>query len=124
MKKTLQFVFTLFLMITFSTTFACGTCGCQDNKKNIETSKDTNKKETVVSSKVEQVTTKTTDKKVKACCKSDKKKSSCSKTNEANFNFDKTNNYAKKMTSCNKTEKKKGCCKVKTKKDEDTSSIE
>ena len=124
MKKTLKFVFTLFLMITFSTSFACGTCGCQDNKKNIETSKDANKKETVVYSKVEQVTIQTTDKKVKACCKGDKKESSCSKTKEANFNFDKTNNYAKKMTSCNKTQKKKGCCKVKTEKDEGTSSIE
>ena len=113
MKKILKFVFTLFLMITFSTTFACGTCGCQDNKK-----------EAVVSSKVEQVTIQKTDKKVKACCKGNKKESSCSKSKEANFNFDKTNNYSKKMTSCNKTEKKKGCCKVKTKKDEGTSSIE
>ena len=123
MKKILKFVFTLFLMISFSTTFACGTCGCQDKKTNIETSKDTDKKETVVSSKVEQEKILTSNKKAKSCCKTDKKETSCSKNKQANFNFEKTNNYAKKMTSCNMTEKKKGCCKVKNKTDESTSSI-
>jgi hypothetical protein len=108
MKKILKLAFTLSLMISFSTTFACGTCGCQESKTNTEISKDTEKKQTA-------------DKKAKACCKSDNKKSSCSKSKKGSFNFNKSNTYGKK-SSCSKSEAKK-CCKMKAEEKEITEDL-
>ena len=103
MKKLITSLLTLSLLISFSTTYACSTCGCQDTK------------ETTVASEVQstEAVTKSCDKKEnKSCCK--KTQSNCSKSKKGSFNFSKSNNYGEGESSCSK-KAKKGCCKKKTK---------
>ena len=126
MKKLSIILFSIILSLSFSNTYACKTCGCQDSKQKVlEENVDMPKCE-----KTGEICPKTCAKKEKGtCCQSKKSKSSCSKSNEKSscsksseksscsksnkdgFNFNKSNNYAGKKT-CSKT-KSKSCCKSK-----------
>ena len=95
MNKILKSLFTLLLIFAVSSTFACGTCGCQDTPPPSTTTE-------VQSSDAEKKT-----------CESSTKTSLYNSDKQNAFNFNKSNNYGNKKTSCSKSVKKK-CCKTKS----------
>ena len=91
MYKILKSLLTLSLIFSFSSTFACGTCGCQDTPATEVQSSDSEKK----------------------TCESSTKASLYNSDKQNDFNFNKSNNYSNKKSSCSKSVKKK-CCKTKS----------
>ena len=113
MRKLSIILFSIILSLSFSNTYACKTCGCQDSKQQVtEENVDTPK-----CAKTGKTCEKTCKNKAKGtCCNGEKKscnkeKTTCSKTKKDGFDFNKSNNYAGKKT-CSKT-KSKSCCKSK-----------
>ena len=98
MKKLSILLFSLILAITVSNANACGTCGCQNDKVEINSESNSSNTEAIKCDK------KSSSKK---CCKS--KSSSNKSKGEANYNFNKSNNYSVEKSSCDKKANKKSC---------------